>query len=84
MEEEKKIHVSEIKRLLDQNIISYEQAALIFDCSISAVYQKFWRLKKDLLIRVHLKPTEIERLNKFKIEFEQFIDSLKGRIGGDA
>lgn len=88
---EKKVHVSEVKNMIDQNIISYEQAALVFNISVMGVYQKFNRMKKGTLVGVYLESDEVERLKIFLKEFDDFIDSLidkssavKNRIGGDA
>jgi hypothetical protein len=74
--------------MIDQNVITYNQAAEIFGITVMGVYQKFHRLKKGKLKGkgIYLKPEEIERLKGFLKEFDDFIDSLiaiKNRFEGE-
>ena len=74
------ITVEEVRRLVNQNILSYEQAALVFDISVMGVYQKFLRLKRGELRRTELNEAERQRLTNFTQEFESFINNLKNRL----
>lgn len=62
---ENRVHVSEIKQLIKDDFITYDQAAEIFGISISGVYQRFWRMERGLLKgkrTEYLKQSEVQRL----------------------
>lgn len=83
VEKAKKIHVSYVKKLLNDNILSYDQAALIFKISVGAVYKKYQRLEKGELKQVFLSLEEMERLYNFTQKFDDFIDSLTNRLNNE-